>query len=621
MNRLNPILLEKAKASGRLRVGLASKSIAPTWPVVLPYGKQTPTMSFYSKSIYCKVLILEVENLKIGLAALDVIGFRRKWADLIKRRVEEGTGFPASRIMLAATHNHSYPRLSDEKVLNFVADRTAEAFREALDSMFEAGIGFSSRRLPRWVNVNRRKVDGPIDTTLLVCKLVEQGAVRGVVFTFPSHPNIYTTAWGGRTQGKIGPEWPGYARLLVEAGVNVEQLRTLYPDVEYRDVFSMFLLDACGDLQPYTGRGRWFFVKKVSRAVLKTLNGSKPVEKVELGFKRAVIQIPVKERYRRWLGSEYPVGFQIITINDCCMVAVPCEVTCELGLRFKRSSGFKHSTLITCANDALGYFVSEAEGLENVGYEAQGSPLSPSRGRVLLDAILSILNPLHKPQASVDVGRGMGWVEGMLEYEGLGEVCVGLKRECNPPAYGEPPVAPFLGLRFKPDVEGLFRFKPLMPGLAFIYVDEKLNNRPIPIMWGEPVRVKAGRGVKVKVRLPDRIVERVLKARSASIEILEASTSGLTVSGRVSVQGWSCEEPVNVWAYRLGDALRHHKHYLRRPIAKTVADAGGRFKLRFRRPGSYGFIAWIDVNMNGRPEPGVDIVSRLRRSVVGPRVS
>lgn len=613
MEGLNLKPLEKAEASGRLRVGLASKSIAPTWAVVLPYGRQTPTTSFYSRSIYCKVLVLEVGDLRVGVAALDVIGFMRRWADLIKRRVEDATGFPADRIVLAATHNHSYPRLSDEKVLDFVALKTVDAFKEALNSMFEAEIGFSSVELPRWVNVNRRRVDGPIDTELLVCALREQGAVRGVVFTFPSHPNIYTTAWGGRTQGKIGPEWPGYARVLVEAGVNLEQLRDLYPDVEYRDVFSMFLLGACGDLQPYTGRGKWFFVKTLAGAVLKALKGVETRGEVSLGFQRAIVHIPVRERYRRWLGSEYPAEFQVLTVNECCMVAVPCEVTCELGLRFKEHSGFKYSTLVTCANDALGYFVSEAEGLEGVGYEAKGSLLSASRGRILLDAILSTLNPSYKPQPPVDVERGMGWVEGWLRYRGLGGVCVGLKRECNPPGYGEPPAAPFLGLRVKPGVDGLFRFKPLMPGLAFIYVDEKLNGRLTPLMWGEPVRVRAGRGVKVELRLPDRVVERVWDAKGASIEVSNLETSGLTVSGRVSVQGWSGGEPVNVWAYRLRETLRHHKHYLRRPVAKTVTSRNGAFELRLKRPGSYGVVAWIDVNLNGRPEPGVDIVSRVGR--------
>ncbi|RLG94315.1 hypothetical protein DRO37_05985, partial [Candidatus Bathyarchaeota archaeon] len=98
------------EASGQLMAGLSSVSISPDWPVTLPYGKQTPTTEFYNRNIYCKALALQVEDLRVLIVSLDVIGLWKSIADSIKKRIEDETGVPRDFIIIAATHNHSYPR-------------------------------------------------------------------------------------------------------------------------------------------------------------------------------------------------------------------------------------------------------------------------------------------------------------------------------------------------------------------------------------------------------------------------------------------------------------------------------------------------------------------------------
>lgn len=500
-------------ASGPLRVGLSSVSIAPNWPVVLPYGKQTPTTVFYNRNIFCKVLVLEVEKLTIAIVSLDVIGFGKGIADEIKARVEEETGIPKDFIILAAVHNHSYPGLSDPKVKEFIAKRTAEAVKRAINSTFQAAIGFKLKELSKWLTVNRSKVDGPVSTNVWVSKIAdESGAIRGILFSFPAHPNIYTTAWDGRTLGKIGPEWPEYARKYIETHINLEQMFALYPSIQYRNTVTVFLLGAAGDLNPYTGRdtykrrkmqGRRAFVEALGDGVLSLLKSIETTRQVNMTFKWATLPIPLKERSVLAGGRGYPALLQALTINDACIVAVPGEATAELGLGFQREAGFPHATLVTCANDSLGYFVSEAEGLEDVTYEAQGSHLVPHRGRLLVDAAISLVNPKHKPSRQLDPEKDMGRVEGTLKYRGRGKVFVGVKRVCAPPSYGDPPVAPFMGRRVEPS-EGCFIFETLMPGTAFLYVDEQNHEGETPtiLMWGKPVKIRAGRKTLVSIQLP-----------------------------------------------------------------------------------------------------------------------
>ena len=610
------------EASGQLMAGLSSVSISPDWPVTLPYGKQTPTTEFYNRNIYCKALALQVEDLRVLIVSLDVIGLWKNIADSIKKRIEDETGVPRDFIIIAATHNHSYPRLSDAKVNKLIHERAVTAAKEAVNSMFKASIGFKMRRLPNWLTINRSKFNGKTDTTAFVAKIADaSGATRGVLFSFPAHPNIYTTAWGGGKLGKIGPEWPEYVRKWIETHIDLEQMFTLYPDIEFRDVTVMFLLGAAGDLNPntrrkvYKGRtveGRRAFVEALGEGILRMLKDIKTESHVKMTFKWAFTPIPVRKRWIPRLGKTYNALLQALMINDACMVAVPGEATVDLGIEFRRKSSVPYSTLITCANDALGYFVSEIEGLENATYEAQGSPLTACRGRLLVDAAASLVNPDHKPSKPVDPKREMGVIEGKLKYRGgRGEVIVGLRRRCAPPSYGDPPAAPFMGKRVKPDVNGKFIFEPVMPGTAFIYVDELLSEgeRPTILMWGEPVEVKAGKATRVSIELPDGIADLIIEARKAKLEITNLNVEGDKIKGRVEISGKVSERirsaPMIGWACD-PDEL---------PPIKPISEARieeGRFAFNDMRPGEYSLLFWVDINLNGRPEQAVDIIAPTR---------
>ncbi|KYH39587.1 MAG: hypothetical protein AYL33_007870 [Candidatus Bathyarchaeota archaeon B63] len=611
--------LAEFKASGPLKAGLSSVSISPDWPVTLPYGKQIPTTEFYNRNIFCKALALQVKDLRVIIVSMDIIGLRKSTADAIKRRIEEETGVPSDFIILAATHNHSYPRISDVKVRELIHDGAVKAAKEAIGSMFEASIGFKVKRLPRWLTLNRSKVNGKTDTTAFVAKIADSsGATRGVLFSFPAHPNIFTTAWGGGKLGKIGPEWPEYARKWIETHIDVEQMFTLYPDIEYRDVTVMFLLGAAGDLNPntrrnvYRGRpvgGKRAFVEALGDGILRVLRDIKTESQVEMVFKWAAASLPVRERWSSRLGKTYPALLQALLINDACIVAVPGEATVDLGIEFRRKSGVPCPALVTCANDALGYFVSEVEGLENATYEAQGSPLTASRGRLLVDAAVSLVNPMHKPSKPVDPEREMGRIRGTLRYRGRGRVTVGLKRQYAPPSYGDPPAAPFMGKRVKPDEAGGFLLEPVMPGTAFVYVDEVISEgeRPIILMWGKPVEVRAGADTEVSIELPDGVSDLIIEAREAGLEITDLRAEGSDIEGIIEARGRISGRlkaiPVRGWAYDPPPM---------KPIAEVTVDEEGRFTFKNMRPGEYGLLFWMDINGNGRPERGVDVVAPQR---------
>lgn len=611
--------LNEYHARGSIRVGLASRNIAPPWPIILPYGKQEPTQNFYNRNIYVKSIVLEVGELRVLLIACDVIGFRKRDADYIKEAVERETGISRDFIILAAIHNHSYPRTSDEKVREFLKDRTVECVKEALDNMFEAKVGFGKRRLPCWLNTNRAKVEGPVDTNLYVMRINDaEGALRGLLFLFPSHPTMLTTAWGGDRLGKIGPEWPEYARKLVESKISEDLMFELYPNVEYRDITTVFLLGAAGDLQParifdrYKDRvmdPRWVFVEVLSDHVVDLAKSLETTSEASLTFKWTTVRIPVREKYWERFGrKEYEALVQALILNDACMITVPGEMTCELGLKFQELSGFKYPMVVTIANDYLGYFVSEAEGIENVRYEARGSWLFESRGRLLLNAMLALVNPEVKPIPPIDPERDLGKIEGVVEYETENEVYVGARRECNPPGYGNPPAAPFLGKRVKVKEDGTFFIDKLVPGPIYLYVDEVYEEgaRPRLLTWGEPVEVKAGKVSRVKIRIPREFSGRNVKG----IRIEDVKVEGYNIICKVRVDGTLSEGDVlRGYLIRRYDVHKHHKTYLYNPLAEAAQKDVDTFIFRYVIPDDYAIFFWIDVNGNGRPEPAVDIMS------------
>jgi len=641
---LNVSKLHEVSSKGEVYIGMSSTSIAPTWPVVLPYGKQVPTTNFYNRNIFCKTLVIRVNDIVLTLIACDVIGFKREDVEFIKDHIERECDVKKDFITLVATHNHSYPRVSNERVRNFLKDKIVESVNDALNSMFKAKIGFGKDRLPTWINVNRARPNGPVDTTLYVMKIEDySGVLRGIVFSFPSHPNIYTTAWGGTKLGKIGPEWPEYVRKYVEANVDKELMFQLYPQAEFRNVFTMFLLGGAGDLQPslivYRRKGelidrRRAFVETLGNYILKLTDTIKTSSSVSLTFRWANVSLPFREEYienikrmikegripKRYITQvksliekgSYDALIQAIMINNACICTAPGEVTAELGMFFQKRSGFEYPILVTVANDYLGYFVSELEGEENVRYEAQGSPFCASRGRILINAILSLVNPKAILMPPIDVKRDLGCIEGYVDYESSGDVYVGVKRECTAPAYGEPPAAPFLGKRVRVEKNGHFKIKRLAPGIVYLYVDEVLREgeRPRLLMWGEPVNVKPGSVVKVKLNLPREFHG----VGVDKIEIKDVKIEGYNILCNVKVYGEvTSSDILRGYLFRYQDTLKHHKTYLYTPLTEAIRVNDESYVFTNISPGDYAILFWIDVNENGRPEHGVDILSPMKK--------
>lgn len=103
------------------------------------------------------------------------------------------------------------------------------------------------------------------------------------------------------------------------------------------------------------------------------------------------------ERFRKAYGANIPMEVDAVRIgNDTAIVTLPHEIFVELGLAIKRASPFKHTFVITLANDLDIYVPTRrafAEGAVG-SYEVNVSAIKPGGGEMLVGAAVKLLQGL-----------------------------------------------------------------------------------------------------------------------------------------------------------------------------------------------------------------------------------
>ena len=209
----------------------------------------------------------------------------------------------------------------------------------------------------------------------------------------------------------------------------------------------------------------------------------------------------------------------------------------------------------------------------------------------------------------VDPEKDMGAVEGRVFCEDLEGIHVGLLREYRAPAYGDPPSAPMYGRRIRVDSKGKFFFDKIAPGIVYLYVDREVpgEKRPLLLTWGVPIQVSAGKVSRVEVCVPKE-----LKGRDVEeIDVSEVTYDNHSILLKVKLKGKLNDgEVLRAHLYYAKDFFKPHRLCLATPLAVAENTSNSVFVFKEITPGEYVAVAWLDVNDNGRLEPGVDKMSK-----------
>lgn len=435
-----------------LKAGVAKREITP------PVGTRMagwdervfPSLAVHDP-LWARAVVLEQDGTRIGLVALDLLGFPQE-AVAKAREAVGAIGFPPQAVMVAATHTHSGPvfwaldDLSEEERGYWASlpGKVAEALKAAAAALAPARIGAASG----WsaVGINRREMTeegsvvlgrnhfGPFDPEVGVIRIEHaSGEPMACLMTYACHgvclsgDNYLTSA-----------DFPGFALHHIEERIP--------------GAMGVFLNGAFGNINPREGAthgalasGGGFMIaaragSALAREAARAWQKAEPEEASSLAFASRVIALPTNrarairraeknlrhveeaasrpprkwspyliwydvpdpEAQRRWLQAlkekgEAPVECEVqaLRLGPATLVGWPGEVFCELGLDLKQRSPFRRTHPIGCANGWIGY-VPTPEAFEEGGYEAESAAqLADDAGLVLVEQSLGVLNDLR----------------------------------------------------------------------------------------------------------------------------------------------------------------------------------------------------------------------------------
>ncbi len=151
-----------APAAGKLKAGAATSNITPPLGISLdgPISQNGPATHVHDE-MHARCLVLGDGNTQITIAICDST---MMWQDLIdeaKAIASEKTGLPPERMLIAATHTHSTPRIGvrngeiERWYRDFLPRRIADGIIRAYNNLSPATIGWGSLQVPEFV-FNRR---------------------------------------------------------------------------------------------------------------------------------------------------------------------------------------------------------------------------------------------------------------------------------------------------------------------------------------------------------------------------------------------------------------------------------------------------------------------------------
>jgi hypothetical protein len=432
------------------KAGVAVRKLTPDGPIWLAgYANRTTPSAGVDSDLFAKALALDDgAGGRIVIVTLDLIGVPRVLRDFVEREGAERFGLKPSEILLNASHTHSGPQVSPDRMVlertfsraataadidavnrfeTFLRTTVLELIGESLRAPFAARIGFSQARAgfamnrrrpgPNGAISNHPHPAGPVDHDVPVLSVTDAaGKIRALLFGYACHN---TTLGGGRISG----DYAGHAQQDLEAS--------------YPGATALFLMGCGGDQNPYPrggmvpgrsteelardhGRALANAVSTALAAPIRPIRGPlrgafdhaalayTPLPAEELARYSASEHTPPVRQRAQALARQLAAGgrpgplrcpVQVIQFGgDLTLVALGGEAVVDYALRLKRELAGPAAVWVAgYSNDVFGYLGSRrviAEG----GYEGVGANvrLLNHPGPFTLEAEDAVVGKVHE---------------------------------------------------------------------------------------------------------------------------------------------------------------------------------------------------------------------------------
>ncbi len=380
-------------------LGIAVADITPPVGVRLwGYGPREST--FVRHALRAEALACEgADGRGWLLISADIGAFSAPLVLQVQAEIARRTGLPVEAILLAATHTHSGPHVTDalwseqsaleSTYFRTLQDKLVQVGEEAWRARSPGELVYGKTTAPQGVAGNRRIQDengkwvncfsDPEGRSQGYCDPVMEllgvrrpdGQLAALLVNFGCHPVCFGFAYTGISGDYVSylkdaleeTQATGTVLFTVSGHANVDPRYCISDDPKVARRMGCQLADAVkgalADLRQVEGKHTAAIRESWEFTTNWEISG------------RMAIYFPFAEK-----GSAVATSISVLAAGDLALLGLPGETVSEYREKFARISPFSHTLMISVANDFIGYLPTDAI-LEEGAYEAMMSPLRP----------------------------------------------------------------------------------------------------------------------------------------------------------------------------------------------------------------------------------------------------
>lgn len=372
--------------------------------------------------LYHKVAALDDGATQVFLIASDLCVFSPSVFDEFTAQLKQETGIEPRQVWWTVTHTHSAPELGppgiydellkgrsnhpwDRDYLALVKSALLSAIKQARAELKPARVAVGAGLAFANINRRARDLDGTISLGLNPDGVADRqigliriehadGRLMGLVANYAMHGTVL----GGRWM-EISGDGPGVVASYVEDKLGAPMLYVNGAAGNLAPIYSVQADPKAGHM----GEFRVLLGDKILDAN-RRLGGAGQVS-MQLGEewvetpRKAGLGWPVElPQYAAKSGAganlvRIPVRF--LRLGDTVLWAAPVELFCEIAVRVRNESPFRHTFFFGYTNGWLGYLPT-AVAFQEGGYEPRTSPFTPLVEKDFGDAVVTHIQGMRR---------------------------------------------------------------------------------------------------------------------------------------------------------------------------------------------------------------------------------
>ena len=411
-----------ATLQAEFRASAVKVDISPKTPQwLMGYGARQSTG--IHDPIFHRIAAMDDGTTRVFLISSDLCLFSPSVYDDVTAELKDKAGIDPRQVWWSVTHSHSTPEVGppgmydvllkgrsehawDRDYLQFIKSTLISGIQQARSQLAPArvatGIGMAR------ANINRRardldgtislglNPDGPVDRQIGLIRLERpDGSLIGLVANYAMHGTVL----GGRWM-QVSGDGPGIVASYVEEKVGAPML---------------YINGAAGNIAPiYTVQNDPKSAHLGEFRVLlgdKILDANRALSSGNAGPKLTLAEKWIETPRKQGLGwpvdlpsyaAKGPGGNDLVRIpvrflriDDSVLWTGPVELFCEIAMRVRNESPFRHTFYFGYTNGWLGYLPT-AQAFREGGYEPRTSPFTDQAEKDFGDAVIAYLEGMRR---------------------------------------------------------------------------------------------------------------------------------------------------------------------------------------------------------------------------------